>query len=171
MKQLRGKYAKKFIKNLPKRDKSVVLILENVQYATNVANIFRTAESAGVEKIYLTGVSKTPPFGKDLKKVSRGAERKVTHESIMSALNVIPTLKNDGYVILAIELVEGAIMLEELKDFLKHHQKICFIAGSEDSGVNRTSLELCDGAVTIPMYGKNPSLNVTVSVGIVLFSF
>ena len=171
MKQLKGKYVKKFIKTIPKRDKDIVLVLENVQYATNVANIFRTAESAGIKKICLAGVSKSPPFGKDLKKVSRGAERRVSYESAASALDVISILKEEGYFIVAIELADEPIMLESLKDFLKPYGKVCFIAGNEDSGVNRTTLEQCDAAVTIPMYGKNLSLNVTVSVGVILFSF
>ena len=68
MKQLRGKEIKKYFKNKPKRDYDVVVVLENIQYAKNVANIFRTSESAGVKKIYLTGISHHPPFGKDLKK-------------------------------------------------------------------------------------------------------
>lgn len=62
-------------------------------------------------------------------------------------------------------------MLPDLGQYLKDKQKICFIVGNEDSGVNKTTLGLCDNAVTIPMYGNNPSLNVSISVGIVLFSF
>ena len=80
MKQLRGKKVKKYFKDFPKRPQKISLILENIQYAKNVANMFRPAESAGVEKIYLTGISKCPPFGKDLQKVSR-RNRNLAHQT------------------------------------------------------------------------------------------
>lgn len=172
MKQLRGKAVKKFLKeNIVTRKQNIVLILENIQYAKNVANMFRTAESAGVSKIFLTGISHKPPFGKGLKKVSRGSENKVRYSYLQRSLEVIPDLKKEGYHIIAIELTDKHILLPDLKKYISDKNKICFIAGNEDSGVNRTTLELCDTSVTIPMYGKNPSLNVNVSVGIVLFSF
>ena len=170
-KQLRGKDIKKYFKNFPKRYQEIVLILENVQYAINVANIFRTAESAGVKKIYLTGISKKPPFGKGLTKVSRGAEDKVGYAYFEKTLDIVPQLKAEGYHLIAIELSDHSILLSNLKEYLKDKPKVCFIAGNEDSGVNRTTIEQCDNVVTIPMYGKNASLNVNVSVGIVLFSF
>ena len=171
MKQLRGKDVKKFFKNQPKREHDIILILENIQYAKNVANIFRTAESAGVKKVYLTGISHKPPFGKGLKKVSRNAENKVRYEYFDKTLEILPTLKKGGYHVIAIELTDNNILLPDLKNYLDDKRKVCFVAGNEDSGVNRTTLEQCDIAVTIPMYGKNPSLNVNISVGIVLFSF
>jgi tRNA G18 (ribose-2'-O)-methylase SpoU len=171
MKQLRGKHAKKFIKSIPSRPYDIVAILENIQYAKNVANMFRTAEAAGVSKLYLTGISHTPPFGKGLKKVSRGSENKVKHEYCKDTTEVIPILKEKGYKIIAIELTDEHFLLEDLSIYIKDIKKICFIVGNEDSGVNRSTLELCDTAVTIPMYGKNISLNVNVSFGVVLFSF
>ncbi|OGC69324.1 hypothetical protein A2415_03035 [candidate division WWE3 bacterium RIFOXYC1_FULL_39_7] len=171
LKQLRGKEVKRYFKDQPKRYHEIVLVLENIQYAKNVANMFRTAESAGVEKILLTGISQRPPFGIGLKKVSRGSENKVKHEYFEKTLDILPTLKDAGYTILAIELADNNVPLSSLKEFLKDKPKVCLIAGNEDSGVNKSTLELCDNAVTIPMYGKNPSLNVNVSVGIVLFSF
>lgn len=171
MKQLRGKEVKKYFKNLPKREQDIVIILENIQYAKNVANIFRTAESAGVKKVYLTGISQRPPFGKDLKKVSRNAENKIKYEYFDKTLDLLPQIKAEGYLAIAIELTDKNILLSDLKDYIKNQKKVCFVAGNEDSGINRTTLEQCDIAVTIPMYGKNPSLNVNISVGIVLFSF
>ncbi len=171
MKQLRGKEVKKYFKTLPKRGHNIILILENIQYAKNVANIFRTAESAGVSKIYLTGISQKPPFGKGLKKVSRGSENKVPYSYAEKTLDILPQIKEEGYHILAIELTDNNILLPDLKKYLEGKDKVCFIAGNEDSGVNRSTLEACNGAVTIPMYGKNPSLNVNVSVGIILYSF
>ena len=171
MKQLRGKKVKKYFKDFPKRPQKISLILENIQYAKNVANMFRTAESAGVEKVYLTGISRRPPFGKDLQKVSRWAEHKVAYEYFEKTLDLIPKLKADGWCIIAVELTDASILLGDLEAYIMDKGKICFVLGNEDSGVNRTTLELCDTAVMIPMYGKNASLNVTVSAGIVLFGF
>ena len=79
IKQLRGKNIKKYFKNQEKRSHDIILILENIQYAKNVANIFRTAESAGVSKIFLTGISQRPPLGKGLKKGSRNSENKINY--------------------------------------------------------------------------------------------
>lgn len=93
LKQLRGKNITKYFKNQPKRGFEIVLVLENIQYAKNVANIFRTAEAAGVKKIILTGISKRPPFGKDLKKVSRGTENNIDYDAKDKTLDVIPDLK------------------------------------------------------------------------------
>jgi len=171
IKQLRGKDVKKYFKNRPKRQHEIIVILENIQYAINVANIFRTAESAGVKEIYLTGISQRPPFGKGLQKVSRGAEHKVHYHFADKTLDILPKVKSEGYYVMAIELTNNNVSLPDLREYLKDKPKICFIAGNEDSGVNKTTLQECDNAVTIPMYGKNPSLNVNVSTGIILFSF
>lgn len=171
VRQLRGKKVKKYFKDYPKRQQKIIVILENIQYATNVANIFRTAESAGVEKVISTGITKAPPFGKDLKKVSRGAENKVDHAYFDKTLDILPKIKQEGYRSIAVELTDEPLLLPELKEYLRDIEKVCFIFGNEDSGINRTTLELCDTAVMIPMYGKNASLNVNVSAGIVLFSF
>lgn len=171
LKQLRGKEVKKYFKQFPERNHDIVLILENIQYAKNVANIFRTAESAGVKQIFLTGISRKPPFGKGLKKVSRGSENKVDYEYVEDSIDVIDRLKEKNYHIMAIELTDSHVLQPNLKKYLGDKRRVCFVAGNEDSGVNKATLKECDNAVTIPIYGKNPSLNVNVSVGIILYSF
>jgi len=80
-------------------------------------------------------------------------------------------IDRQGFTVIAIELTDESILVEQLKDRLKKIDRVCFIVGNEDSGVNRRTLDLCDFAVMVPMYGKNASLNVTVSAGVVLFSF
>jgi tRNA G18 (ribose-2'-O)-methylase SpoU len=171
MKQLRKKDVQKHFKDLPNRIHEIILTLENIQYATNVANIFRSSEAAGVSKLYLAGATKTPPFGKDLRKVSRATEDRLSYEYTPNIVDHLRKLKEEGYTIIAIEVTDNNILLDDLKDFLSDKTKVCFVAGSEDSGVSQKVLDLCDCSVTIPMYGKNASLNVNVSVGIVLFSF
>ena len=100
MQQLRGKEAQKYFNSLPPRKHDIMLVLENIQYAKNVANIFRSAESAGVKKIYLTGISRKPPFGKGLRKVSRGSETKVAYEYVTDTLEILPKLKEENYHIM-----------------------------------------------------------------------
>lgn len=171
MKQLSKKEIKKKYKEFPKRDKDIFLILENIEYARNVASIFRTAEAAGVKRMYLTGITKTPPFGKEMRQVSRNKENNVEWIYKETSGEVIQQLRNQGFTICAIELTDSSISVSKLKDILKNKAKVCFVAGSEVFGIKKTTLEKCDIGVEIPMYGKLSSLNVSVSVGVVLYSF
>lgn len=169
MRQLRKQEVKKFFKK-QKREKEIVLILENLEYARNVAGIFRTVDAAGISKLYLTGVTQTPPFGKELRNTSRNKERSVNWEFRQNTLELIQELKQDNFTIVAIELTDKSIPLDQVKSYLTHSDKICLIAGSEMFGVTKKTLAECDLGVYIPMYGKGGSLNVGVSVGIVLYS-
>lgn len=171
MKQLNKKEIKKFLKKPVKRDQQIYLVLENLQYAVNVASIFRVADAAAVKRIYLTGISHKPPFGNDLQKTSRHKEDSVDWVYEDAASSVLSKLKKEGFKIIAIELTDTAKHLFELPEMLENEEKICFVAGSEVFGVNRPTLAECDDSVFIPMYGKGASLNVSHAVAIVLFSF
>ena len=169
MRQLRKVEIKKVMKE-EKRDKEIYLLLENIQYARNVAAIFRTADAAGVKKMYLTGITQKPPFGKELKQASRNKEESMDWVYKETSGEVIQTLKKLGFVIVAIEITDKAVRLDKLADALKNEKKICFVAGSEVFGVNKATLERSDISVYIPMYGRGASLNVATSVGVALFS-
>jgi 23S rRNA (guanosine2251-2'-O)-methyltransferase len=171
MRQLNKKEVKKKYKEFPKRSSEIVLILENIEYARNVASIFRTAEAAGVKKMFLTGITKTPPFGKEMRQVSRSKESSIEWHYKENTTEVINTLKKQGFFVCAIELTDKSVPIFELKNVLKNKQKIAFVAGSEVFGTKKTTLEVADLGVEIPMYGKLSSLNVSVSVGIALYSF
>ncbi|MEP7104097.1 MAG: TrmH family RNA methyltransferase [Candidatus Dojkabacteria bacterium] len=171
MRQLRKKEIKKEFSKLYKRDKEIVLILENIQYARNVASMFRTADAAGVKRIYLTGISHHPPFGKELRQVSRSKEQSVEWIQKESSIEVINSLQKQGFEILPIELTDKSILVSDLADYLKDKDKICFIGGSEVYGINRATLAKCENSVVIPMYGKGASINVSNAVTVVLFSF
>ncbi len=170
MRQLRKKEIKKLMK-VEKRESEIYLILENIQYARNVASIFRTADAAGIKRLYLTGISQKPPFGKELKKASRNKEESVEWFYKNTTGEVLQTLKKLGFYIVGIELTDESKSINELNDFLKDKNKVCFIAGSEVYGITNSTLEKCDLTVHIPMYGKGASLNVGTSIGIVLYSF
>jgi tRNA G18 (ribose-2'-O)-methylase SpoU len=171
MQRLDKKQIKKLFKAYPKRTQEIYLMLENVEYPRNVAGIFRTADAAGVRKIFLTGISHQPPFGKDLVKASRHKEKSVPWEYQKDSGKAIQKLKNQGFLILGVELTDSSSDISDLKHRLKNVDKVCFVLGSEVYGVLKTTLERIDGAVQIPMYGKGASLNVAVTAGIVLFSF
>jgi tRNA G18 (ribose-2'-O)-methylase SpoU len=171
MKQLNKKEIKKLRKTSPKRTQEIHLILENVEYARNVAGIFRTAEAAGVRRIYLTGISHQPPFGKDLIKASRASEQRVEWKPVPDAAKLIPRLKKDGFKVIAVEITDEGLPVSELQRRIARESKICFVAGSEVFGLKKTTLAACDEAVHVPMYGRNASLNVGASVAVVLFSF
>ncbi len=165
MKQLRNSELKKFIKATKVRRKNIVLILENIQYARNVASIFRTADAAGVEKIYLTGISKTPPFGKDLVKASRNKERSVQWQYFTNTDSAVNTLKTKGYVCIGLEITDKSLNYSEFN----YPDKLALIAGNETYGIVKNTLNILENSVFIPMMGKGASLNVSTALAIVLF--
>lgn len=168
------KFNKKQIKQMFKkvrRKKEVILLLENIQYAVNVASIFRTADAAGVKKIILSGVSHKPPFGKDLIKTSRAKEKSINWKYIESTTKAIKEVRKEGYYVVAVELTSESKDLSQLSYLVSDKDKICFVLGNEVYGVKEETLSFCHAAIFIPMYGKGASLNVSVSAGIVLYSF
>ncbi len=170
MEQLSKKQIKKFFKGI-RRDKEIIILLENIQYARNVASIFRTADAAGVRKIYLSGISKTPPFGKDLSKASRNKERNVQWEFIEDTNKAINKINKENYYTVAVELTNEAEEIARLSYLVSDKDKVCFVFGSEVYGVKNDTLKKCNTSVYLPMFGKGASLNVSTTVGIVLYSF
>lgn len=166
MKQLRGIDLKRFNRKNDKHTKSIVLVLENIQYANNVASIFRTADAARVSKIVLTGISHKPPFGKELQKTSRKKEDSVQWEYEEFTGDALVKLKKQGYEIIGLELTDEST---NYKDFQFPEDKICIVVGNEAYGIVKKTLERLDRSLYIPMYGRGGSLNVSVSAAILLF--
>ncbi len=169
MKLLTKKEIKKsFKKN--KRKQEIAVILENFQYARNVAGVFRTIDAAGISKLYLTGITTTPPFGKELQNASRKKERHVNWEHSESTEKIIIKLKKQGFKIIAVDLTDNAIEINKLNKEFVNQNKVCFVFGNEVHGIKKDTLSICDLSVYIPMYGMGASLNVATTVGIVLYS-
>jgi tRNA G18 (ribose-2'-O)-methylase SpoU len=166
MKQLRGVELKRFLKQNKTKQVEIVLMLENIQYAQNVATIFRTADAAGVRKIILSGISQTPPFGKDLKKASRSKEESVPWEYVENLGKKINSYKDQGYQVIAVELTDSSVNFKEFP----YGEKIVLVGGSEVYGVTRNTLEKVDASVFIPMHGKGASLNVSTAMAVVMFN-
>jgi tRNA G18 (ribose-2'-O)-methylase SpoU len=169
MKPLLKKEIKKLFKEY-KQEKDFVIIAENIQYARNVAELFRIADALNVRKIILTGISQKPPFGNDLLKVSRSKEKHVPWEYTEKTFNAIDKLKAQGYVITALEITDEAFEINSYLKDLKSN-KIAIVIGNEVYGVTKELLSHCDNSVFLPMYGKGASMNVSVSLGILLYLF
>lgn len=147
-----------------------VAILHNIRSVHNAGSIFRTADAAGISKIYLTGYTPTPVdrFGKERKdfaKTALGAEKNVCWEQCKTDVGAIRKLKKEGYTVIAIEQAKNA---EDYKN-IKAPEKIAFIIGNEVLGISPSTLALCDAVAEIPMRGKKESLNVSVAAGIAIF--
>lgn len=138
-----------------------------------MGSIFRTADAAGVSKLYLCGITPTPldRFGKtrvDFTKVSLGAEKTVPFESLRSITLLFKRLKKEGYTIVAIELARGAIPYSSLRRILKN-KKVALVLGNEVEGIPEEILSQVDIIAEIPMKGEKESLNVSVAFGIVAY--
>lgn len=149
-------------------------ILHNLRSAHNTASIFRTADGAGVEKLYLCGTTPSPldAFGRiraDFTKVALGAESSVPWESCARTADCIRRLKAAGYFICAAELAPDAVPYHEAQFLREYAPKIALVVGHETEGVPKSILARCDGIVSIPMRGKKESLNVAVAFGILAF--
>ncbi len=150
--------------------KKIFLILHNVRSLHNVGAIFRTADGAGVSKIYLTGYTPTPVdiFGKtrkEIKKTALGAEKTVAWEKYKDIGKLISKLKKEKIKIIALEQSPEAINYKKLKP----KYPIALILGNEVRGISKQILNKCNSVIEIPMRGKKESLNVSVAAGVALF--
>lgn len=141
-----------------------VLVLDNVRSRFNVGSIFRTADGAGVEKIYLCGITPAPPHSR-IAKVALGAEKFVAFESISTTWRVLKKLKDNGYNIVALEQTKKSINYFEYKPKFP----VALVLGNEVKGLSKDILKYCDEFIEIPMRGKKESLNVSVAGGIVMY--
>ena len=145
----------------------LTVVLNNIRSLFNVGSIFRTADGAGVEKIWLCGYTGFPPQSQ-ISKIALGAEQRVPWEHHDDAVAVIKKLKRQGYQI---------VLLEQLDQSIQHHTfelrspkgPVCLVVGNEIEGVSDGLLPYCDCAVEIPMSGVKNSLNVSVAFGIVAY--
>ena|SRR3989344_4862991 len=147
-----------------------ILILHNIRSVANVGAMFRTSDAVGIKKIYLTGYTPAPldRFGrirKDLAKSALGAEKFVSWEQKKNIYPLLVKLKKDGFEIIGIEQTKKSIDYRKIKPRIKN----VFIVGAEVTGIPESILKKCDTIAEIPMRGKKESLNVSVSLGIVLF--
>jgi tRNA G18 (ribose-2'-O)-methylase SpoU len=153
-----------------KSTKENILIIHNVRSVQNVGAMFRTADAAGINKIYLTGYTPCPldRFGRkrgDLAKSALGAEEFVPWEQKKNIFSLLNKLGRDSFSIIGIEQAKNSIDYKKVKLQAKN----VFIVGAEVTGIPKNVLKKCDIIAEIPMKGKKESLNVSVALGIALF--
>ncbi len=151
------------IKKLPVR-----IVLDNVRSMNNVGSVFRTCDAFLVEKLYLCGITPTPPH-RDIRKTALGAEESVNWEYAKSPLELLERLKKESYRIIGIEQAEKKIFLNNFKPNLD--EKFVFVFGSEVGGVSQEIINSCDEIIEIPQEGTKHSLNISVSLGVVLWHY
>jgi len=154
--------------------KKVVVILHNIRSLHNVGSIFRTADAAGIEKIYLCGITPKPvdEFGRtrtQLTKVSLGAEKYLAWEKVGSTARLLDNLKKQGYKIFAIEQNKKSTPYYKIPKSYILNSKFCLVLGNEIKGLPLSILKRADKILEIPMKGKKESLNVAIAFGIIAF--
>jgi len=144
----------------------VVVILDNVRSCNNIGSVFRTSDALLIEKVYLCGITATPP-NVEIHKTALDAEKTVAWEYFQQTIDAVEKLKTLGYRVFAIEQVENSIMLPDFDP--RPYEKIAVIFGNEVKGVEQKVVDMCDGSVEIPQFGTKHSFNISVSAGIVLW--
>lgn len=142
----------------------LILIAHSVRSLHNIGSMFRTADGAGVHKLYLTGYSGFPPR-KEISKTALGAEDALDWEHSWEIEPVLERLRRDAWKIVAVERERGSVAYTDLPAW----PRIALIMGNEVSGLEPEVLEYADALVHVPMYGMKQSLNVSVCAGVVLY--
>lgn len=143
----------------------LIIILDNVRSLNNVGSVFRTADAFLVEAIYLCGITGTPP-NKEIYKTALGADESVAWQYFANTMDAIADCKQKGYHVYAVEQAEGSIMLN---DFKTPDGGVALIFGNEVNGVDMDAINASEGCIEIPQDGSKHSLNISVSVGIVVW--
>jgi tRNA G18 (ribose-2'-O)-methylase SpoU len=144
----------------------VIVILDNVRSLNNIGSIFRTSDAFLLEKIYLCGITATPPH-KDIQKTALGATDTVDWEYTEDAVELVKRLKNENIEVYSVEQAENAIMLQEFTP--QKGQKYALVLGNEVKGVQQKVVSESNGVIEIPQLGSKHSLNIAVSAGVVLW--
>lgn len=144
----------------------VCILLDNVRSLHNVGSAFRTADSFRVEKIYLTGITGTPPH-REIQKTALGATESVAWEHFENPAGAVAKLKQEGYKIVIVEQTTDSIPLNKFAS--QTNQKYCLVFGNEVNGVSDDVIALGDLALEIPQIGTKHSLNISVCLGIVVW--
>ena len=161
-----GRVSVQEYKELP--ESGLVLVLDNIRSAHNVGSAFRTADSFKVDKVYLCGICAVPPSA-EIHKSALGAEDSVEWEHVDDTMYAVARLKAEGYTIVSAEQAVSSVMLDKFKPERSGRYAVVF--GNEVAGVRQDVVDESDVILEIPQYGTKHSLNVSVSVGVILWHF
>ncbi len=144
----------------------LAIVLDNVRSANNVGSVFRTSDAFALEGLHLCGITACPPQ-KDIRKTALGASDSVTWTHWKETSMAIEHLKSEGYKVIAIEQAEGSIALQDFE--VEVGGKYAVVFGHEVKGVSEEVMELVDACIEIPQFGTKHSLNIAVSVGVIVW--
>jgi len=151
----------KLVKKTP-----LIIVLDNIRSLNNIGSVFRTSDAFLIEKIYLCGITATPPH-KDIHKTALGSTETVAWEYVEDTLDLVKKLQSQNVKVIAIEQAENAIMLI---DFTPEPQiTYALVFGNEVKGVSQGVVSASDMTIEIPQFGTKHSLNISVSAGVVIW--
>lgn len=144
----------------------LVVVLDNIRSLNNIGSVFRTSDAFLVERIFLCGITATPPH-KEIHKTALGATESVDWSYAESAEDLVKELRSEGLKILCVEQADSSVPLNQFHPQKGHRYALVF--GNEVKGVQQTVVDLSDECLEIPQYGTKHSLNIAVSCGVVLW--
>ena len=144
----------------------IIIILDNIRSLNNIGSVFRTSDAFLIEKIYLCGITATPPH-KDIHKTALGSTETVAWEYVEDTVTLVEKLKAENIKIISIEQAENASMLNDFSP--KQQTTYALVFGNEVKGVSQNVVSASDLVVEIPQYGTKHSLNISVSCGVVVW--
>ena len=146
----------------------ILVILNDIRSLNNIGSFFRTCDAFNVEKIYLCGITATPPH-REINKTAIGSTESVEWEHRTSIVELVNELKAEGVTIASIEQAEKTLLLQNSHQL--NYRKIALVFGNEVDGVDQEVINLSDHIIEIPQFGTKHSLNVSVCAGVVLWEF
>ena len=159
-----GRVSAEEYKELP--ESGIVLVLDNIRSAHNVGSAFRTADSFKIDKVWLCGICAVPPSA-EIHKSALGAEDSVDWEHVDDTMEAIDALKTEGYIIASAEQTVDSVMLDTFVP--EKGKKYAIVFGNEVAGVRQDVVDASDMVLEIPQVGTKHSLNVSVSMGVILW--
>jgi len=151
----------KLVKKTP-----LIIVLDNIRSLNNIGSVFRTSDAFLIEKIYLCGITATPPH-KDIHKTALGSTETVAWEYVEDTLDLVKKLQSQNVKVMAIEQAENATMLNDFNPEPQNTYALVF--GNEVKGVSQQVVNASDVVIEIPQYGTKHSLNISVSAGVVIW--
>lgn len=142
------------------------IILDDIRSLNNIGSVFRTGDAFLIQKIHLCGITARPPH-KEIHKTALGATETVDWQYHEHVLHAIRQLRDEGVIVLAVEQVEGATMLQDFNP--ASGKRYALVFGNEVFGVSAEAVAACDGCIEIPQLGTKHSLNISVSAGIAVW--
>ena len=144
----------------------LIVVLDNIRSLNNVGSVFRTSDAFLIEKIYLCGITATPPH-KDIQKTALGSTETVAWEYVENTIDLVKSLQQQNVEVLSIEQAEDATMLDTF--IPETNSKYAIVFGNEVKGVAQDVVNASDTVIEIPQFGTKHSLNISVSCGVVLW--